>query len=108
MSREFDTIVRLSFSLLAGLITNEAIFLGDTPISSEGALLCDFLPQLHGALYTGYSNEDPLFSVVIFQLERSKVIPTTWTSGDLLLRRCEQIESLDWVRVIFTLYRPPN
>ena len=72
MSRELDTIVRLSFPLLAGLTTNEAIFLGQTPIASEGALLCDFLPQLHGALYTGHSNEVPLFSVVIFQLERSK------------------------------------
>jgi len=72
MSREFDTVVRLSFSLLAGLITNEAIFLGRTPTASEGALLCGFLPKLHGALHTGYSNEVSLFSVVISQLERSK------------------------------------
>ena len=28
--------------------------------------------QLHGALHTGYSNEVPLFSVVILQLEGSK------------------------------------
>jgi len=72
MRREFDTCVRLSFSLLAGLITNVAIFLGQTPTASEGALLCDYLLQLHGALHTGYSNEVPLFSVVIFQVERSK------------------------------------
>ena len=71
MSREFDTIVRLSFSLLEGLSPNEAIFLQTAP-SSEGALLCDFLPQLHGALHIGYSNEVSLSSVVIFQVERSK------------------------------------
>jgi len=46
MSREFDTydlhctIFFLS-SLLEGLSTNEAIFLGQTPTASEGALLYD-------------------------------------------------------------------
>jgi len=35
------------FSLEEGLSPNVAIFLGQTPTASEGALLCDFLPQLH-------------------------------------------------------------
>jgi len=72
MSREFDTIVRLSFSLLEGPSPKDAISLGQTPTASEGALLCDCLLQLHGALHTGYSNEASLFSVVIFQVERGK------------------------------------
>jgi len=60
MNREFDTIVRLSFSLLEGPSPNDAIFLGKTPTASEEALLCDFLPRLYGALHPGYSNGVPL------------------------------------------------
>ena len=65
-------IVRFSFFLTKG---TQAIFLEQTPTASEGALLCDFLPQLRGALHTSYSNEVPRLSVVIFQLERSKGRP---------------------------------
>ena len=56
------------FVLPEGLSSNEAIFLGQTPTASEGALLCDFLPQLHGALF-GWSS---LLLRRHFQLERSK------------------------------------
>ena len=75
LHREFDTYdphCAIFFFIPGG---TQAIFLDQTPTASEGALLCDFLLQLHGALHTSYSNEVPRLSVVIFQLERSRGRP---------------------------------
>ena len=81
-----------------------------TGTAGDGALLCDFLSQLHGTLHTGYLNGVPLFSVVIFKVERSKG-HTDYSDkrrSDLLPRRCEQVDSLYWVRVILALFPPPD
>ena len=90
-----STLYDFLSSLLEELSTNEAIFLGQTPTASEGALLCDFLPHLHGALHTGYSNEVSSSPSSFPSWREARDIPTTRTSGALLHRRCEQINSLD-------------
>lgn len=78
MSRVFDTYGAHSMILFPfpeGLSPNAANFLGHTPTASEGVLSCDLLAtQLYGVLHTSYPNEVPLFSVVIFQLGRSRLL----------------------------------
>jgi hypothetical protein len=58
-------------------------------------------PPLHWLPY----QQVPLFSVLIFE---ARDTPTTRTSGALSPRRGEQINSLDWVRVILSLFPLPD